>query len=134
MTQYQGSPLNQYKYNGGNIDEESGEPSLIGGFPIQNLIGLSKGGLSKGGLSGGQGQEQSGDEIHNKFMNLIVPVGLIIEEEPKSLIGGKNTAYKTHDANQEIDNELFNKLFGDVATTMKSKKQTKKIGKPRFPL
>ena len=67
-------------------------------------------------------------------MNLIVPAGLIIEEEPKYLIGGKNTAYKTHDANQEIDNELFNKLFGDVATTLKSKKQTKKIGKPRFPL
>jgi len=129
MTQYHGSPLNQYKYNGGNIDEESGEPVLIGGFPIQNLIGLSN-----GGLSGGGGQSGGGDEIHNKFMNLIVPAGLIIEEEPKSLIGGKNTAYKTHDANQEIDNELFNKLFGDVATTMKSKKQTKKIGKPRFPL
>ena len=135
MTQYQGSPLNQYKYNGGNIDEESGEPALIGGFPIQNLIGNL--GLSGGELSGGGGHGQSGGEntIHNKFMNLIVPAGLIIEEEPKSLIGGKKSTYKTHDANQEIDNELFNKLFGDVATTTKSKKQTKKIGsrEPRFP-
>jgi hypothetical protein len=127
MTQYQGSPLNQYKYNGGNIDEVSGEPALIGGFPIQNLIGLSYGGLSGGGGQSG------GNEIHNKFMNLIVPAGLIIEEDPKSLIGGKNTVYKTHDANQEIDNELFNKLFGDVATTTKSKKQTKKLGNRRFP-
>ena len=142
MTQYQGSPLNQYKYNGGNIDDESGKPVLIGGFPIQNLIGLSGGGLSGGGLSGGglsgggqgQGQGQSGGEntIHNKLMNLIVPAGLIIEDlEHKSLIGGKKSAYKTHDANQEIDNELFNKLFGDVATTMKSKKQTKKLGNRR---
>ena len=118
MTQYQGSTLNQYMYNGGNNKESE----LIGGFPIQNLIGLYKGGLSGGGY-----------EIHNKFMNLIVPDGLIIEDL-KSLNGDKNTVYKTHDANQEIDNELFNKLFGDVATTMKSKKQTKKIGsrEPRF--
>ena len=86
----------------------------VGGFPIQNLI-----------TEGTRDQFGGNTDLSSKFTNLVIPTGLVIEEQMK---GGNIQKYKIQDATEEINHKLFDSLFEDITTIIK-----KKLSKTKHP-
>ena len=123
MTQYQQSAVNKYMYNefedtdfqeqqGGDKQQliENKEPSniKIGGYPIQYLI------------HGGSNEFTRND----RFKNLVVPAGLVMEDHGLYTGGSKEPEYNAESIDRPINDELFNHLFG-LTATIKSKESSK---------
>ena len=137
MTQYQQSPLNKYMYNEfenterqeknqeesqhGGDKEQNNDYIKVGGYPIQQLI-----------LGGN----------NDRFKNLVVPAGLVMDDYSNDNYSNQNSKYNggnesiNNPINKEpeyssntkndkqIDDELFEKLFG-IATIVKKKQPSR---------
>lgn len=107
--------FNEVKKNEYDDNNNTLQYNKVGGFPIQYLI-TNEGTCNQFG---------GNTELSSKFTNLVIPTGLVIEEQMQ---GGNNQKYKIQDATEEINHKLFDRLFEDITTIIK-----KKLSKTKRP-
>jgi hypothetical protein len=117
---FEAAPIVKYIYN------QTGE---LGGYPMVDILEKE---MSKQEQLGGK---SSAKEIGlSKFENLVIPVGLVSFSNeyytPKLMIAGSQNKQKIKvNHHEDMDNELFNKVFDLITKCPKqrSKQNTKKI-------
>ena len=77
--------FNEVKKNEYDDNNNTLQYNKVGGFPIQHLI-TNEGTCNQFG---------GNTELSSKFTNLVIPTGLVIEEQMQ---GGNNQKYKIQDA------------------------------------